>query len=139
MKIAVLRRLVDKEAEKILERVLRDTAPTNVAHHKWEYNIGKNKMEELRNDTADFSYAMKHDDSVERKIQAWCEGKEATVVKDKNNNNRKILKITDAVNSDILDEYHQIVIGKIYWRFVMRVFGSDHTDQQTYITLRRMI
>ena len=46
-------------------------------------------MEELRNNTADFSQAMKRDDSVERKIQAWCEGKEATVFKDKNNNNRK--------------------------------------------------
>ena len=66
-KIVVLRRLVDKEAEKILERVLDGTAPTNVAQYKWEYNIGKNKMEELRNNTADFSQAMKRDDSVERK------------------------------------------------------------------------
>ena len=128
--------MVDKEAETILEKVLKDTAPTGVANPKWEYSIGKNKMDELRNDTAEFSYAMKHNDSVERKIQTWCEGKEATVVKDKNDNNRKILKITDAVNSDILDEYHQIVIGEIYWRFAMRVFGSDHTGQQTYITLR---
>ena len=135
-KISVLKRIVKKEAEKILERVLDGTAPTSVAQYKWEYNIGKNKMESLRNDTTDFSHSMKNDDSIERKIEAWCEGKEATVVKDKNDNNRKTLVIPDKVYDDILEEYQQLVIGEIYWRFAMRVFGSDHEGMQTYITLR---
>ena len=103
-KIDVLKQMVNKEAESIVVQVLKDTVSTNVVNHKWEYRIGKNKMENLRNDTTLFSYTMKNDNSIERKIQAWCEGKEATVVKDKNDNNRKILEIPDAVNNDILNE-----------------------------------
>ena len=138
-KITVLRRIVKKEAEKILERVLDGTAPANVAQYKWEYNIGVNKMESLRKDTAGFSHSMKNDDSIDRKVAAWCEGKLTAVVKDKTDNDRKVLMIEDKVHDDILEEYQQLVIGEIYWKFAMRVFGSDHEGMQTYITLRRMI
>ena len=96
-------------------------------------------MESLRKETAGFSHAMKNDDSIDRKIAAWCEGKLTVVVKDKKDNDRKILQIEDKVHDNILEEYQQLVVGEIYWKFAMRVFGSDHEGMQTYITLRRMI
>ena len=92
-------------------QVLDDIASTKVKNYKWEYGIGKNKMENLRNDTVGFSYSIKDNNSIERKIQAWCEGKGATVVKD--NKNVRSLFISNTVNNNILDEYHQLVIDKI--------------------------
>ena len=52
------------------------------------------------------------------------------MVKDKNDNNRKILEIPDTVHDDILDEYHHLIMEEIYWRFAMlAAFEPSGTDR----------
>lgn len=123
IKIGVLKQMVNKETETIVLQVLDGIATANIDNHKWEYVVASNKMEELRNNTAKFSNAMKTNGSINQKVQAWCEGKVVMVTKTSSTNT---LTISCDVDAMILAEYHQLVLDETYWRLVMLVFGCDN-------------